>query len=79
MRRAKVYWPHDKEKVTKRRARKRHRCAECGGDIFPGEEYYEDRFRRDPPDWKIGAFSKPYFYVHRVCEQCWKGRRLYAK
>ena len=44
---------------TTQKARKQHKCAECGSDIDPTEKYT-----------RISGIYEGKFFVHKVCETC---------
>ena len=61
-----------KEFIVVRKARKLHKCHECGHGIPKGVSYVEDHInylqkRRDGSVWKK-------WYRNAICLLCWKGR-----
>ena len=68
-----------REYIVKRRAKVLHYCSECGKDIVPGEEYYQDNFA---PLFGIGGFrimlQDQSWTQKKICENCWKGVKLVA-
>ena len=47
------------------RARKPHRCRECGRAIDPGERY-----------WKVAGMWEGDFFTHTDCDHCHAARRI---
>ncbi len=68
----------DGKVVTKRKAKgllpgEFYECSECDHEIKNGEEYYEDKFHN--PEEEGGYYE---YNIKKICEKCWKGKRLKA-
>lgn len=48
-----------------RRAAKRHKCDQCGGEITPGHRYLDSQI---PPEYEYGATG--HWYSLKSCQFC---------
>ena len=76
MRAHKYHHPGFREFVVKRKARKEHDCGECRMPIHKGEEYYSDNFGGE--HHPMGSGYPHQYYTHKVCERCWRGKKLWV-
>lgn len=58
------YDPADIYRASKPRARKRHKCEECGAPILPGEQYE-----------RVFGVWEGYASTHKTCARCFDLRQ----